>query len=449
MEVEANSTQLVAEPVPLPSDHQARRLRIAYVYRNFNRSGSIPGLYLRNAERLARDEDVTAFCSAVTREATSAPLSFVTVEPLVRGTGRLSFALECASFAVSATRAVARLRERFDVVHVEGFAALEGDLVTVHAVPPAEGEHYFRHVEPAAHWLRKWLSPYLFRPQGAVVRAIEWRLFQGGSTPFCICISAKVKRDLERWYRVPSELADVIPYGIETARFRHSPGERARRRAELAVPHERLVLLFVGDEFERKGLARAIAALARGRTDAELWAIGREDPRAYRALAARLGVGDRVRFLGRRPQAELPSWYSACDVFVLPSRQDSWAIPPIEAMAAGRPVVVSEYTGSHEVVEEGANGYVVKGGGSPEEIAALLDGPLADPETRAAIGARAAAVAARFDYESLYPRFREAHRKAHELRLTRHEPSVGSHQCNVRSTELSLVKDLLGERERA
>ena len=82
-------------------------------------------------------------------------------------------------------------------------------------------------------------------------------------------------------------------------------------------------------------------------------------------------------------------------------------------------MVVSEYTGSHEVLEHGVTGYVVKGSGSPEEIAALLDGPLADPETRAAIGARASEVAARFDYESVYPRFREAHRKAHELRLMR------------------------------
>jgi hypothetical protein len=60
------------------------RLRIAYVYRNFNRVGSIESLYVRQAERLAADEDVTAFCSAGNRIATSAPISFVDVEPVVR-----------------------------------------------------------------------------------------------------------------------------------------------------------------------------------------------------------------------------------------------------------------------------------------------------------------------------------------------------------------------------
>ena len=358
IEGESSSTQLVAEPPP--SDRGARRLRVAYVYRNFNRSGSIPALYLRNAERLAFDEDVTAFCSAATREPTSAPLSFTAVEPLVRGSGRLSYALECASFAVRATRTIARLRDRFDVVHVEGFAALAADLVTVHAVRPAEVEHYFSRVEPAAHLVRKRLGPYLFRPQVGVVTAIERRLFQSGPPPFCICISRQVKRDLERWYGVPSELVEVIPYGIETKQFRPEAGERARRRAELAVAEGRLVLLFVGADFARKGLDRAIAAVARSRTEAELWVIGGDDARPYRALAARLGVGERVRFLGRRSQAELPSWYSACDVFLLPSQQDSWAIPPVEALAAGRVVVVSEYTGSHEVLEHGARRYVVK-----------------------------------------------------------------------------------------
>jgi len=49
------------------------RLRVAYVYRNFDHSGSIPDLYRRNAERLALDEDVTAVCSAATREPTNAP----------------------------------------------------------------------------------------------------------------------------------------------------------------------------------------------------------------------------------------------------------------------------------------------------------------------------------------------------------------------------------------
>src|SRR5262245_10307678 len=114
------------------------RLRIAYVYRHFNRSGSLESLYVRQAERLATDEDVTAFCSAVDRVPTSEPIRFADVEPITLGRDRFRYAAQCASFARRATKVLARRRDEFDVVHVEGTAASTADLVTVHAVRPAE-----------------------------------------------------------------------------------------------------------------------------------------------------------------------------------------------------------------------------------------------------------------------------------------------------------------------
>ncbi len=194
-----------------PSDTRAR-LRIAYVYRNFSRHGSIPGIYVERAEQLSMVEDVTAICSAVTREPTSAPLHFETAEPLAHGSGRFSYALECASFALRATRLLRRLRDRFDVVHVEGFAALEADLVTVHAVRPAEIEHYFDHVEPQAR-LRRRLTPVL-RPQTGVVLAVERRLFRP-PYPLCLALTKAIAADLQRHYGVPAELIELMPYGID------------------------------------------------------------------------------------------------------------------------------------------------------------------------------------------------------------------------------------------
>lgn len=395
----------------------ARPLRIAYVYRDFHRRGSIASLYVGLAERLALDEDVTAVCSARTREPTAAPLAFETVEPLVRGRGRFSYAVECRSFAVRSTRTLARLRERFDVVHVEGFAALTADLVTVHAVRRAELDDYFGRIEPRAR-VRRRLSPYVARPQGGVVMSIEQRLF-GTPTPLCVCGSEQIKNDLSRWHGVPEELIEVIPYAVDVGRFRHRPAERARLRAELGVSREQLAMLFVGDDFERKGLDTVIEGLARSRSGAELWVVGADRDDDHRSLAASLGVGERVRFLGWLPNDELPSWYSAADVFVLPSRQDGWGLTVIEAMAAGCVVVTSEYTGAHEIVEHRVNGYVLEAADRPEELAALLAGPVRDPETRAAVADRAVATVARFDHDAVYPRWRAAEHRAYELRLER------------------------------
>jgi glycosyltransferase involved in cell wall biosynthesis len=392
------------------------RLRIAYVYRDFTRGGSIGAHFVRLAETLAEHDDVTAVCSARTRDATTAPLSFETVEPLVRGKGRLSYALECRSFAARATRALARQRDRFDVIHVEGFASYKADLVTVHAVRRAELEHHFDHIEPKAR-IRRRISPYLLRPQGAAVMSIEQRLFAG--RPLCVCVSKQVKRDLERVHGIDADLIDVIPIEVDVSQFRRSPAARGALRAERGVPDDRLVALFVGDDFHRKGLETAISALAGADAATELWVVGHGAPERYRAHAASLGVAERVHFVGPRGNRQLPPWYSAADVLLLPSRQDGWGIPVIEAMAAGCVAVMSEYTGAHEIVEEGRNGYVLSGAGEAGELAALLNGPLRDADTRAVVGAAAVETAAAFDVKLLQPRWSDAAHRAHELRLER------------------------------
>jgi glycosyltransferase involved in cell wall biosynthesis len=400
-----------------PPLRQETRLRVAYAYRRFSDEGSIPSLYRRLSERLSHDLDLTLFCSVRGRQATDAPLAFHTVEPVAEGAGRFRYAIECATFAARATRAVTKVREPFDLVHSEGFATLRADLVTVHAVRAAEIERYFELIEPRAT-VRRLLSPYVFQPQAAVVLAIERRLF-ASPAPLCIAASQQIKRDLEHFHDVPSELIEVIPYGIDVAKFQFDESARLRTRAELRVPDDTTVVLFVGDSFLRKGLDTAIEAIAASRSQPHLWVIGNDDTSRYAALAARLGIPERVRFLGSRPHSELSDWYSAGDVLLLPSRNDAWGLPPIEAMAAGRIPVVSSFTGCSEAIKHGVNGYVLSEAGSASEIAALLDGPLADPATRTAVGARATADAQAFAWPKVYPRLLEAHQRAYELRQSR------------------------------
>jgi len=395
------------------------KLRVAYVYRDFVRRGSIPGRYVRLAERLAREEDVevTAVCSEATREPTGAPIQFETVEPIARGRGRFSYAAECSSFASRSTRKLAGLRDRFDVVHVEGYASQDADLVTVHEVRRAEFDRYFDRYASASR-LRPAVSPYVLRPQDGVVMSIERRLYSP-PVPFCLSVSKGVANDLQRVHGVPAELIEVIPYAVDVEAFRRLPAVRARIRAAQGVEDDRLVLLFVGDDFERKGLDAAIEGLARSNTDALLWVVGGGNSGSYAAQASQLGVADRVKFLGQIPNDELPSWYSAADVFVLTSRDDVWGIPVVEAMAAGCVVVTSEFTGAHEIVERGVDGHVLEGAGSAEELAHLLGGQLQDREYRAEVAERAVVTAAPFAAEPLYARWRAAHDRARELRLER------------------------------
>jgi glycosyltransferase involved in cell wall biosynthesis len=396
------------------------RLRVASVYRYFNRTGSIPTLFVENAERLAEDEDVTLFCSSKHREPTRARLTFETVEPAVHGRDRVRYAIECATFARRATRAIAERRSAFDVVHVEGFAAWEADLVTVHAVRPAEVEEYFGRIEPKASSLRRRLTPNLLRPQTGVVIRIERRLLGAAPHPYCLCPSRRVKDDLERWYGVPSELIEILPYGVDLGRFDDRESMRGRVRRERGIGETDRVVLFVGDDHGRKGLDRAIRGLARSTSGGQLWVVGGNHAAIKRAtaVAASAGIEGRISFLGRLSMEELAALYCAADIVLLPTIQDSWALPVVEGLAAGAAVVASEHAGSSEVIEHGLDGFVLDGEGSAEEIAAYLDGPLANADVRTAVSARARVTARRFDQADRYRRYREAHFTAYELAMT-------------------------------
>ena len=417
------------------------------MYRNFSRSGSIPSLYASTAERLSRDVEITAVCASRGRAPTDARIRFLDVEPALTGRGRLSYAIECHSFARRATRAVLGGTTHYDVVHSEGFACLWADVVTAHAVRRAELEHYFEHVEPAAG-VRRHLSPILFRPQTGTVLRIEKKQFSPPA-PLIICPSTRVKSDLYRWHGVPDELVAVIPYGIDLASFHHDPRGRARVRKGQNVDDDTTVILSVGDEFERKGIARLIEALGLSRARAELWVIGGDDPHDYLELARSVGVADRVTFLGRRPYDELPQWYSGCDVMAVVSRQDSWAIPVTEGMAAGRTVLTSEFAGSDEAIVSGETGFVVGREGDPREIAALLDGPLADASVREAVGARAAAEARRFDLTVTYSSLLDVYERAARRRSERPMPPLHKRPLHKRKSSRLTPPETVHLRESA
>jgi glycosyltransferase involved in cell wall biosynthesis len=389
---------------PIVDVAPAGRPRVACVYRNFNDLGSIHSLFKRDAERLSYDVDTLVVCMSRRRAETSAPISFVTADPPFSGSDRVRYAVECAGFARRADVAVRALDGSVDVVFSEGFATTEADLVRVHSVKLAETEHYFEDVDPAARL--RWVRTTIARPQIAVANAIERRLF--ARRPLCVVPTRRLAAQLCEWHEFPPELVTVVPYGLDTTRFAPDPGERARLREELAVPPGRFVALLVGSGFARKGVERAVRGLRASRiVDGELWVMGADENRSrYERIARECGVRDRVRFVGVRSASELPGWYAAADVFILPSEHDTAPMTVTEALSTGLPAIVSEYAGSSDVVQNGVNGFCIAGAGQPDEIARRLE-DLSDATVRQPFRARSRESVLHHDYELVYPRLYE------------------------------------------
>lgn len=222
-----------------------------------------------------------------------------------------------------------------------------------------------------------------------IVLALEHRVF--AQTPHIVAIAEAGRREIETLYGVSPGRVAVVYNGVDLERFH--PRNRARlreaARAEAAIPAGAFTAAFVGSGFARKGLATAIEAFAAfSDRESRLLVLGKGHARPYQSAAARLGVGERVVWLGAR--ADLERWYAAADIVVLPSRYEPFGNVHLEALASGLPVVASARAGGAEVIEEGVNGSVVDPM-SPRATTAALERFRARPEDDRAQAARRSA----------------------------------------------------------
>ncbi|UDY24979.1 glycosyltransferase [Nocardioides sp. Kera G14] len=232
-----------------------------------------------------------------------------------------------------------------------------------------------------------------FHALGSVKRRHQGRL--DTSPPSRIRLEERLCREVDRVIATCSDevaelralglppcRADIVPCGVDTELFR--PGPRLD-------PEGRQRLVSVGRLVTRKGVGNVIEALARlvrRGCDVELVVAGGSsgvtavaDPEAKRlqSLAERLGVGDRVRFVGSVARDDVPALMRSGDVVVTVPWYEPFGIVPLEAMACGRPVVGSAVGGLLDTVVPGTTGELVPPR-EPEELAEVLGSLLADPE---------------------------------------------------------------------
>jgi glycosyltransferase involved in cell wall biosynthesis len=152
----------------------------------------------------------------------------------------------------------------------------------------------------------------------------------------------------------------LYPFGY----FRSAARDAQERDA--APDRAEIEVLFVGQLTPRKRLdllLEAIAPLCKEYPRLVLTVIGSgEELPALQDRVGRLGMAGRVRFEGALPSEAVPARMAAADVLVLPSRWDGWGLVVNEALSAGVPVIVSDCCGAADLVQDGVNGYVFRGG---------------------------------------------------------------------------------------
>ena len=196
-------------------------------------------------------------------------------------------------------------------------------------------------------------------PHHGYVLAAEARLFASPRLKAVICNSRMVKDEIRRHFGVAEEKLHVIYSGVDTAAFH--PALRSQHRSAVrerhGIPADAPLFLHVGSGFERKGVARLLAALARLPRTAHALIVGKDKHlKRFQRLADRLGLASRAVFTGAL--TDVRPCYGAADVFCLPSLYDPFPNAALEAMASGLPVITSSKSGAAELIEPGTNGFV-------------------------------------------------------------------------------------------
>ena len=153
----------------------------------------------------------------------------------------------------------------------------------------------------------------------------------------------------------------VIPTGIDITPFKSANGSALR--AEWGWPDDRIIISAgrLAEEKNWATLLQAFALAQKSQPNIRLVLVG-DGPQAdaLRQLVGELGVAERVLFTGKVPFGEIPNYLKAADLFAFASVTETQGLVTLEAMAAGLPVVAVAASGTQDILEDGAQGFLVQ-----------------------------------------------------------------------------------------
>lgn len=355
-------------------------MKIAYAMINCNRRDGSARAVNEVAERLAKKHDVHLYA----RKAEDLDLSWISWHrvPGVNWAEVIDF----GSYYLEVNR---RVRPgQYDIVHSIGCNTQRGNVITIQNIQPAKKQILDRlgraeNVSPARR-LTRWM--YL-----NATCAAEKRLYQhqaGRKAPMFLPVSRGVASELQKHYDIGPAKVRIVPNAADTVRFKLL-GEEARKawRTKNNVPQDRIVAIFAGGEWARKGLDFAIQAMGHLKDVPLTLYVAGDDPDRDRfsQMARDTGSAENIIFGGFRK--DMPEALGASDLFLFPSWYEAFSLATIEAAACGLPVVASKINGTEDFITPGENGDFVEH--DAENVASVLRRLCSQPQNLKLMGINA------------------------------------------------------------
>lgn len=259
---------------------------------------------------------------------------------------------------------------RFDLVFSPGINCLRPDATVVHAlfhrvwaVSQAELQ---KKSAPRIPWFRR-LHRTLYY---GLLMFLEKKVYSNPRVAIA-GVSQRTARLIEEQFGRKD--AQIVFNGVDPAQFSTSLRKAMREtsRREWEFRKEDFVILLIGNDWHTKGLSVLLEAVAVHKNlPFRILVAGSDAPQYFEDLATQLGVRDRFFSSGLR--SDVLSFYAAADVYASPSLEDAFALPPLEAMACGLPVITSVENGGSQIVTDSVDGFVLSNPHDSAFLAQLL-----------------------------------------------------------------------------
>ncbi len=255
--------------------------------------------------------------------------------------------LTSISFAYLANRKIAKMG--FDLIHSHD-RIFKSNVVTLHSIPHRTWVRDIRQ--------KRW--PSLFDHGTSWT---EKQMYKYSGCQMFLPVSNLVKIKLLETFKIDERKIRVIHPGVDVERFQSAnPYNRQEIRDAFGISEADFLILFVGMNFEVKGLDSLLSAIALLKSaydndQVKVLVVGKGNNKKYKALAHKLGIGEQLIFSGVRNDIE--KIYQAGDILVMLSKFDTFGMVVTEAMAASLPVIISDNVGAKDLVIQGENGFVV------------------------------------------------------------------------------------------
>jgi glycosyltransferase involved in cell wall biosynthesis len=283
----------------------------------------------------------------------------------------------------------------YDLVLSPGINCLHPDVVIVHALFHRLKE-LAREEEEDSSARAGFFRRMHRRVYYALVTALERRTYNDPRVTLA-AVSKRTAGLLKQYFR--RENVCVVPNGVDTKHF--SVAARLARRGEArqlrSLGDEDFVLLLIGNDWRNKGLLTVLEAMAAlSLLPVRLLVVGNDNAEPFRARTEQLGLQDRCCWELSSP--DVLDFYAAADVYVSPSREDSFGLPVAEAMACGLPAITSVCAGVADYIQDGVDGFVLREPRDAQALSQLVELLQGDPDLRRKIGEAAVGAILEWDW---------------------------------------------------